>query len=220
MSTKQPSIRVAIVLVTPFQQNCAIVFDDVTKRGTVIDPGGDVPDIQNAIRQLDVSVDRIVLTHGHIDHAGGVEDLKQALALDELPVLGPHISDKFLLDGIEEQARQFGVDGVRNCVPDEFLDEGQSVEIAGLPFSCFHCPGHSPGSLVYVNKDINFAIMGDVMFQGSIGRTDFPYGSYDDLIGSIKEKVLPLGDSINFICGHGPGSTIGVERQSNPFIRG
>jgi len=128
------------------------------------------------------------------------------------------VADKFLLEGIAEQARMFGIGGVQNCSPDQFLEEGETVDIAGWTFTCLHCPGHSPGSLVYVNKDLDFAIMGDVLFRGSVGRTDFPYGDHEALIYSIRQKILPLGDSMNFICGHGPGSTIGFERQSNPFI--
>ena len=214
------AFRAAIVTVTAFQQNCTLLFDDQTKRAVVVDPGGDIPLIQKAIGEFGLKVEKILLTHGHIDHAGGVEELKETLANPDLQVEGPHVDDKFLLDGLTQQGQEFGLAGARNCRSDRFLDEGQKVDIAGHEFSILHCPGHSPGSLVFVNRAYNFTIMGDVLFQGSIGRTDFPYGNHDALILAIKTKILPLGDEMAFICGHGPGSTVGVERRTNPFLQG
>ena len=213
-------LRAAVITVTAFQQNCTLMFDAASKRCVVVDPGGDVPQILEAISQIGGKVEKILLTHGHIDHAGGVAELNESLADGPVPIEGPHLADKFLLDGLEEQGRLFGLAGARNCTPDRFLDEGQTVDIAGHSFDILHCPGHSPGSLVYVNKPIGFALMGDVLFQGSIGRTDFPYGDHEALIKAIKTKILPLDDRLAFICGHGPSSTIGLERASNPFLKG
>ena len=211
------ALKAAIVPVTPFQQNCSLVFDDATKRGAVIDPGGDVPLILEAITKLGLTIDKIVLTHGHIDHAGGAMELKEKLGA-KTPIEGPHTADKFLLDGLAQQGLMFGQTGARACSPDRWLAEGDTISIAGLDFAVFHCPGHSPGSVVMVNTANSFALVGDVLFRGSIGRTDFPYGDHDALISAIKTKLLPLGDDIVFICGHGPASTFGEERETNPFI--
>ncbi|MDX6750053.1 MBL fold metallo-hydrolase [Geminicoccaceae bacterium 1502E] len=215
------ALKAAIVPVTPFQQNCSILWDDTTKRATVVDPGGDVPRIVEALGQLGVTVERILLTHGHIDHAGGVATLRDALADSggaPVPVEGPDERDRFLLEGLEEQGRAYGFEDARNVLPDRWLEEGMAVEIAGQPFEVLHCPGHTPGHLAFVNKTLRFAIVGDVLFRGSIGRTDFPYGDHEALIGAIRKKLLPLGDDMQFLCGHGPGSTIGAERQDNPFV--
>ena len=218
-----PDLKVALLPVTPFQQNCAILFDAASKRGAVVDPGGDVDQILEALDELEVTVDKLVLTHGHIDHAGGAaglrDQLSQRAAGAAPPIEGPDPRDRFLLEGLELQAGGFGLTGVRNVQPDRWLAEGETVEIAGQSFEIFHCPGHTPGHLVFFAKDLNFVIMGDVLFNGSIGRTDFPYGDHAALIRSIKEKLLPLGDDVAFICGHGPGSTLGTERRSNPFLR-
>ena len=202
--------------VTPFEQNCTLVWGEETKRGVVVDPGGDVPRIQEAIKQTGITVELILLTHGHIDHAGGAAELKEALGVE---IVGPHIADKFLLDNLAVQARQFGFEA-RAVTPDRWLEEGQTIEVDGQPFEIFHCPGHSPGSVVFFNRKQRFALVGDVLFQGSIGRTDFPYGNHEQLITAIKTKLLPLGDDVAFICGHGSPSTIGNERESNPFIQG
>lgn len=211
----QPTLRAAIVPVTPLQQNCSLVWSESTKRGAVIDPGGDVPVILEAIKEVGCRVEKIVLTHGHLDHVGGAMDLKAALGV---PIEGPHLADKFLMERAEEQARSYGLTGMKNAMSDRWLDEGGALEIAGEAFEIFHCPGHSPGSLVYYNKANGVALVGDVIFQGSIGRTDFPYGDHDALIAAIKTKLFPLGDDIAFICGHGPMSTFGEEKRSNPFL--
>ncbi|MGE3712369.1 MAG: MBL fold metallo-hydrolase [Hyphomicrobiaceae bacterium] len=208
-------IRAAIVTVTPFAQNCTLIWDEAGKHGVVVDPGGDVGRIRAAISQVGLVVDRIVLTHGHIDHAGGAAELKEALGVE---IVGPHIADKFLLDGLPENGARFGL-SARAVTPDRWLDEGDEIDVAGRTFSIFHCPGHSPGSLVYYNAEQRFAVVGDVLFAGSIGRTDFPYGDHAALIDGIKRKLLPLGDDIAFVCGHGPGSTFGAERGSNPFLQ-
>ena len=184
--------------------------------GAVVDPGGDIELIQQAIGEVGISIEKIVLTHGHVDHAAGATTLAAKLGVQ---IEGPHLADKFLLDDIVTQAQKFGITDAQNVVPDRWLDEGESLVIGGLDFEIFHCPGHSPGSLVYVQRASRFALMGDVLFRGSIGRTDFPYGDHDALISAIKTKLLPLGDDVAFICGHGQPSTIGDERQMNPFIR-
>ena len=209
-------MKIAIIPVTPYQQNCALLWDDSTMKGAVIDPGGDVPEILAEIARQGITVERIALTHGHIDHAAGAAELKEALG--GIPIEGPDERDRFLLDGLAEQGRSLGIPG-RPVTPDRWLHEGDTVSLAGSEFAVLHCPGHTPGSIVFVNTAARFAIVGDVLFQGSVGRTDFAYGSSRDLITSIKTKLLPLGDDMVFLCGHGPGSSIGAERASNPFLR-
>jgi hydroxyacylglutathione hydrolase len=206
-----------IIPVTPLQQNCTLLWSEATRRAVVVDPGGDVETILAAIKQADVTVDKIWLTHGHVDHVGGADELREAL---KVPIEGPHLADKYLLDKAEASGAMFGLTGVRNVTPDRWLDEGDTLSIGDLTFEVLHCPGHSPGSLVFFNPQMRFAFVGDVLFQGSIGRTDLPGGSHPTLISSITRKLLPLGDDIGFVCGHGPGSTFGRERVSNPFLTG
>ncbi len=217
-------MKIAILPVTPFQQNCSLVWDEQDRRATVIDPGGDVPVILAEIERLGLLVDKIVLTHGHIDHAGGVVALQEALqarpGAASVPVIGPDQRDDFLLQGLADQGRKFGFADARNCTPDQFLSEGQTIELANLDFEILHCPGHTPGSIVLFSPAARFAFVGDVLFRGSVGRTDFPYGDGAALITAITEKLLPLGDDVSFLCGHGQGSTIGRERQTNPFLLG
>jgi len=207
-------LKAAIVSVTPFQQNCTLIWDPTTNVGAVVDPGGDLDRVRAAIARAGMTVEKIILTHGHIDHAGGAADLRDALGV---PIEGPHEADRFLLDGLEEQGRTYGI-SARSVTPDRWLKDGDTVEVAGHRFLVLHCPGHSPGSVVLYNSNQRFALVGDVIFRGSIGRTDFPYGDHDALITAIKTKLLPLGDDVAFICGHGPTSTFGAERASNPFI--
>jgi hydroxyacylglutathione hydrolase len=209
-------LKAAIVPVTPFMQNCTLLWDETTSVGAVVDPGGDIDRIRAGIAKAGMTVEKIIITHGHIDHAGAAADLKDALG--GIPIEGPHLADKFLLDNLEGQGAHFGLDGVRNVSPDRWLDDGDTVTVAGATFSILHCPGHSPGSVVLVNDAQRFILMGDVLFKGSIGRTDFAYGDHDALVNAIKTKLLPLGDDYSFICGHGPMSTLGAERQSNPFL--
>ncbi|MDN2579345.1 MBL fold metallo-hydrolase [Aquibium sp. ELW1220] len=210
-------LNAGIIPVTPFQQNCTILFDTDDKSAVVVDPGGDVDRILSAIEQNGLTVKEIWLTHGHIDHAGGAMELKEALGVE---IVGPHADDAPLLANLENQAKMFGLAGaVRNCTPDRYLTEGETVSFGGHVFEVLHCPGHAPGHVVYFNRPANFAHVGDVLFAGSIGRTDLPGGNHDQLIASIKEKLFPLGDDVGFICGHGPGGRIGEERRTNPFLR-
>jgi glyoxylase-like metal-dependent hydrolase (beta-lactamase superfamily II) len=206
-----------IVPVTPFEQNCTIIWCEATRKAVVIDPGGDVPRIKDAIEKTGVSVEKIWLTHGHIDHVGGAAELRDAL---KVPIEGPHMADKFLLDNVVSSGARFGMTGVRDFAPDHWLDEGDRVNIGELTFEILHCPGHSPGSVVYFNTELRFAHVGDVLFNGSVGRTDLPGGDHATLITSIRQKLLPLGDDVGFICGHGAGSSLGQERMTNPFLTG
>jgi hydroxyacylglutathione hydrolase len=217
------ALQGAVIPVTPFQQNCTILWDDGTKRAVVVDPGGDVDRILAAIDQAGVSVERIWLTHGHLDHAGGATELQDTLREragepEGVPIEGPDQRDEFLLQGLEAQGRSYGI-ALRNVTVDRWLHEGDSVAFGAHRFDVLHCPGHTPGHVVFVNHAARFALVGDVLFQGSIGRTDFPYGDHAALIRAIAEKLLPLGDDFTFLCGHGPSSTIGAERRSNPFLR-
>lgn len=205
----------ALIPVTPFQQNCTLLWDSSTKRGAVIDPGGDLDRIAEAIAQSGVTIEKIILTHGHIDHAGGAAALKENLGV---PIEGPHRADHFLLEGLAATGRAYGIDA-RPVMPDRWLEDGDEITVAGLTFSVLHCPGHSPGSVVFFQPAERFAIVGDVLFRGSVGRTDLPGGDHAALIRSIETKLLPLGDDVAFICGHGPGSTIAQERATNPFLR-
>ena len=210
-------LKAAIVPVTPFQQNCTLIWDPETMKGAVVDPGGDLDRIQAAIAEVGMQPEKILLTHGHIDHAGGAAELRERLG--GVPVEGPHEAERPLLDALEQQGQAYGMEA-RAVTPDRWLADGDTVSVAGHTFEVLHCPGHSPGSVVLVNRPQRFALMGDVLFQGSIGRTDLPMGSHEALMNSIRTKVLPLGDEFAFICGHGPTSTIGQERRTNPFIVG
>jgi hydroxyacylglutathione hydrolase len=210
------NIRAAIIPVTPFVQNCTLVWCARTMRAVVIDPGGDLERVRDAIAKTKVTVEKIWLTHGHIDHAGGAAELRESLGV---AIEGPHQADDFLLDLLPASGLKFGMYGARVVKPDRWLDEGDRIAIGDVAFDVLHCPGHSPGSVAFVNADERFAIVGDVLFRGSIGRTDLPGSDPAALMASIKDKLLPVGDDVAFICGHGPTSTIGQERASNPFLR-
>src|SRR5215471_6776370 len=215
MSKTMEKVRVAVIPVTPFQQNCTLLWCTRTLRAAVIDPGGDLDRVREAIAQTKVKVEKIWLTHGHVDHAGGAAELKEKLSVI---IEGPHRADKLLLDRLPASGLKFGMSGIRAVTPDRWLDDGDRAEIGDLAFEVLHCPGHSPGSLAFVNASQRFAIVGDVLFRSSVGRTDLPGGDHATLMASIKNKLLPLGDDVAFICGHGPTSTIGRERLSNPFL--
>lgn len=211
-----PELKAAIIPVTSLQQNCTLVWDEATKAALVIDPGGDVPAILEAVQQLGLRVERILLTHGHFDHAGGAAALRDALP--DAPLEGPDRRDAFLLDDLAASGAKYGIEGARPVRPDRWLDEGDVVMLGEHRFDVLHCPGHTPGHIVFVNHAAGFALVGDVLFRGSVGRTDFPYGDTDALLRAIRDKLMPLPDEMSFICGHGPGSTIGAERRSNPYV--
>jgi hydroxyacylglutathione hydrolase len=208
-------MRYVIVPVTPFQQNCTVLWCAETMRGAVVDPGGDVDRILRATDDNGISLEKILLTHGHLDHAGGVAELAKRRAL---PIEGPHRGDRFWLDGMAQQCRMFGVPTMPSFTPDRWLDAGEQTTVGNLVLEVRHCPGHTPGHVIFFNADARLALVGDVLFAGSIGRTDFPGGDYDTLIRSIKEELLPLGDDVAFIPGHGPMSTFGEQRRTNPFV--
>lgn len=209
-------LNAGVVPVTAFQQNCTILFDMDDRQGVVVDPGGDIDKVLAVLEDNAINAGAIWLTHGHIDHAGGAMELKEALGIE---IIGPHEADRPLLANLENQAKHYGItDPVRNCVPDRFLSEGDTVSFGQHAFEVLHCPGHAPGHVVYYNRAAKFAHVGDVLFRGSVGRTDLPGGDHAALIASIKDKLLPLGDDIGFICGHGPGGRFGEERRSNPFL--
>lgn len=209
-------LKIEIIPVTPFQQNCALIWNDETRDGAVIDPGGDVEKILAAVKAHDVRVAAIYLTHGHLDHVAGASDLAKALGVN---IIGPALEDKFLLDDLPQQALRFGVHGLAPVKPDQWLSQSEVIDIGGVNFEVLHCPGHTPGHVVFINRELNFGVLGDVLFRNSVGRTDFEYGSHDDLIAAIKAKLMVLPDDFEFICGHGVGSTIGAERRSNPFVK-
>jgi hydroxyacylglutathione hydrolase len=209
-------LSVRIIPVTGFQQNCSLVIDEDTKKAAVVDPGGDLPRVLEAIKQAGVTVEKILLTHGHIDHAGGAAELAEKLGVK---VEGPHERDKPWLDNLPKRGVDFGIMGARVVTPDRWLKDGDEVTVGGITFGVIEAPGHSPGSVVFFSAADKFALMGDVLFQNSVGRTDMPGGDHATLIKSIKEKILPLGDDVVFLPGHGAASRIGEERLTNPYIQ-
>jgi len=208
-------LRATVVPVTAFAQNCSVVWCDRTGAGAVIDPGGDLEKVLEAVRESGMRLEKILLTHAHIDHAGGTAELARSL---KLPIEGPHVGDRFWIDGLPDQARMFGLPGCERFVPDRWLVDGDRVQVGEVEFEVRHCPGHTPGHVVFYSEPDKVAFVGDVLFAGSIGRTDFPGGDYDTLIHVIREKLFPLGDDVRFVPGHGPMSTFGEERRSNPFV--
>ncbi len=208
-------MKETIIPVTGFAQNCTLIWCEETVQGAVIDPGGDIEKILAAVEQHEVMVAKILITHGHIDHAGGAAALAEKLGC---PIEGPHKEDAFLVTDLVQQGAQFGLVDVQDFEPTRWLDQGDTVSFGNITLDVIHCPGHTPGHVVFFHKDENIAIVGDVLFQGSIGRTDFPGGDHPTLIRSIKERLWPLGNDVTFIPGHGPHSTFGIERQTNPFV--
>ena len=209
------ALKIGIVPVTAFQQNCTILWDDATMQGSIVDSGGDVPDLLDLLNKAGVTLTGIYITHGHMDHAGGATELSEATGV---AVTGPDIADKFLLEDMESAAKRFGL-VARNCTPTAWVKEGDIITLGGAEFEVRHCPGHTPGHVVFINHANKFCIVGDVLFRGSIGRTDLgAYGNHEQLIASIRAKLLSLPDDYQFTCGHGPNSTIGEERRSNPFL--
>lgn len=208
------SLQRQTVPVTPFQQNCSIIWNDATRHGAVIDPGGDLDQLVAVIERNGITVDKILLTHAHLDHAGGGRLLADAL---DVPIEGPQREDRFWLEAMPAQCAQYGFPATPFFEPDRWLEHGDTVDVAGLQLDVLHCPGHTPGHVVF-HHDSGIAFVGDVLFMGSIGRTDFPRGNHGELIRSIRERLWPLGDDVRFVPGHGPESTFGVERQMNPFV--
>ena len=207
-------LRYRIIPVTPFEQNCSLLWCDETRLGAVIDPGGDVGRILAAVEKSGVTLERILVTHGHIDHAGGVAELSERLSL---PVEGPQQEDRFWIDNMPQQAEMYGFPNVRSFTPSRWLAQGDTVRFGNVELQVLHCPGHTPGHVVFFNDEARLAFVGDVLFKGSVGRTDFPRGDFDALMDSIRLKLWPLGDDVTFISGHGPSSTFGEERLTNPF---
>ena len=205
-----------ILPVTPFQQNCTLVWCERTRVAAIIDPGGEVERILACVGELDLRPDRILLTHGHLDHVGGGAELAERLGI---PILGPHPEDAFLIHSLPQQCQMFGFPPVRGFEPNRWLQPGETVAIGDERLEVLHCPGHTPGHLVFFDRAGRLAQVGDVLFHGSIGRTDFPRGNHRRLIESIQGTLLPLGDDVRFIPGHGPMSTFGAERLGNPYLR-
>lgn len=209
-------MKAVIIPVTAFQQNCSVLWCEDTNKAAVVDPGGEIERIEEAIAEQDVEVEKIMLTHGHIDHAGGAADLSEKLGV---PIEGPHLEDTFLIEKLNEQGAQFGVEGGKPFTPTRWLDQGDTVTVGNLTFDVRYCPGHTPGHIIFFEPVSRIAFVGDVLFQGSVGRTDFPRGDHATLMNSIREQLWPLGDDVTFVPGHGPASTFGHERASNPFVR-
>ena len=209
-----PPLRAAIVPVTPLQQNCTLLWCTATMQGAFVDPGGDLPKLRAAAAQHGVTIEKILVTHGHIDHCGSAGVLAGELGV---PIEGPHEADRFWIDRLPEDGAKYGVPG-RPFEPDRWLADGDEVTVGSLTLGVHHCPGHTPGHVVFHHAPSNFAMVGDVLFQGSIGRTDFPMGNHADLIAAITGKLWPLGGETAFVPGHGPMSTFAHERASNPFV--
>ena len=203
-----------IIPVTPFEQNCTLLVCAETQRAAVVDPGGDIDRILAAVAKSGATLERILVTHGHIDHAGGVVELASKLSL---PIEGPQREDQFWIDGMPMQSRMYGFPAVQTFTPDRWLENGDVVRFGKVELEVLHCPGHTPGHVVYFHRPSKLALVGDVLFAGSIGRTDFPRGDFATLIASIRGRLWPLGDDVSFIPGHGPMSTFGNERRTNPF---
>jgi len=209
------SLKATLIPVTPFQQNCSLLWCDETMKGVLVDPGGEIDKLLETCEENGVELEKILVTHGHIDHAGGVAELAE---LKSLPIEGPHEDDKFWIEGLTEQGRQFGIGPARPFTPTRWLTGGDQVSVGNLTLDVLHCPGHTPGHVVFYEPISGLACVGDVLFKGSIGRTDFPKGDHATLINSITQMLWPLGDDVAFIPGHGPMSTFGEERRSNPYV--
>ncbi|MFN3198358.1 MAG: MBL fold metallo-hydrolase [Bradymonadia bacterium] len=209
------ALKLAIVPVTPFQQNCSVIQCTATNQCVVIDPGGDLDRVEAAIEEMGGTLSAIWITHAHLDHAGATAELQRKSGVD---VIGPHKEDQFWIDLLPMQASRFGFGHAEAFTPTRWLDQGDTVQVGEVEFQVFHCPGHTPGHVVFVQPEAKLAVVGDVLFKGSIGRTDFPRGNFEDLKSSIRDRLFPLGDDITFICGHGPTSTFGHERKTNPFV--
>jgi glyoxylase-like metal-dependent hydrolase (beta-lactamase superfamily II) len=208
-------LKYRILPVTAYQQNCTLLWCDQTQRAAIVDPGGDLDRLLELIAATGIQLEKILLTHGHFDHVGAASLLAEHL---DLPILGPHREDAFLLNSLPSQCATFGFPPIPAFTPDQWLDHGDLIQVGRVQLEVIHCPGHTPGHVVFYSAADRLAQVGDVIFEGSIGRTDFPRGNHRDLIASIRQRLFPLGDEVRFIPGHGPMSTFGAERASNPFV--
>jgi hydroxyacylglutathione hydrolase len=208
-------MKVVIVPVTPFEQNCSVIWCQKTKRAAVVDPGGNLERIEQVLKSEGLTLEKILLTHAHIDHAGATAELARR---KHVPIEGPHRGDQFWIDGLPEAGARYGFEFAEVFTPDRWLEQGDTVTVGEETLQVKHCPGHTPGHVVFFHPTQRFALVGDVLFQGSIGRTDFPQGNHDDLINAIRNNLFPLGDDVQFVPGHGPISSFGHERQYNPFV--
>jgi glyoxylase-like metal-dependent hydrolase (beta-lactamase superfamily II) len=208
-------MKIKIIPVTPFAQNCSLLICEATQKAALVDPGGDIEKIFEVIKKESVTIEKILLTHGHLDHCGASKQIRDQL---NIPIEGPHIEDQFWIDQLEEQSKQFSLPHSSSFIPDRYLNDNEIVEFGDIKLRVKHCPGHTPGHVIFFSAQNNVAIVGDVLFAGSIGRTDFPRGDHDALINAITTKLWPLGDNVTFIPGHGPTSTFGAERQTNPYV--
>ena len=208
-------MQAVVIPVTAFAQNCSLVWCSNTQQAAVIDPGGDLDKVLAEVHRRGVKLVKILLTHGHIDHAGATAELARR---ERLPIIGPHEGDRFWIERLPEQGRMFGFGAAESFEPDRWLDDGDRVELGDVEFEVRHCPGHTPGHVVFHSDADRLAFVGDVLFQGSIGRTDFPGGDYETLVDAIRTRLFTLGDDVRFVPGHGPMSTIGHERRTNPFV--
>ena len=210
----QPPMRVGIVPVTAFEQNCSLLWCTATMRGALVDPGGDLDKLKQALEKTGVELEKILVTHGHMDHCGMAGVLAKDMGV---PIEGPHEGDRFWIESLDDPARRYGLPG-ESFEPDRWLGQGDTVQVGELELDVLHCPGHTPGHVVFFHEPSRFAFVGDVLFAGSIGRTDFPQGDHQQLIDSITGRLWPLGDDVTFVPGHGPTSTFGHERRTNPFV--
>jgi len=208
-------MKLEVVPVTAFQQNCSVVWCEKMRLAAIVDPGGDLERVLKVIESNGLTLEKILITHAHLDHAGATAELARRYSV---PIEGPHPGDQFWIEQMPAQAKMFGFPPCEAFVPTRWLQQGDHVTVGELEFEVRHCPGHTPGHVVFFHAASRFAIVGDVLFAGSIGRTDFPRGNHADLIRSIRENLFPLGDDVTFLPGHGPTSTFGAERRSNPFV--
>lgn len=209
------SLKIAIIPVTAFQQNCSLLMCEKTRKAALVDPGGEPDRLIKALNDYGVTLEKIFLTHGHLDHVGAAQDLAELL---NVPIIGPHQGDDYWLNDLQRYAQMMGFPPTRNLTPTQWLNDGDTVTFGDITLQVLHCPGHTPGHVIFFQKEARIAFVGDVLFQGSIGRTDFPGGNHQQLIDSITKKCWPLGDDVEFVPGHGPMSNFGDERATNPFV--
>ncbi|SCZ58577.1 MULTISPECIES: MBL fold metallo-hydrolase [Photorhabdus] len=209
-------MKYQIIPVTAFMQNCTLIWNEESKEAAIVDPGGEAEKLIAEIERRGLKLTQVLLTHGHFDHVGATVEVAKHFSV---PIYGPQQEDAFWIEGLQAQSRMFGIEECPSFEPDRWLNEGDELRVGGVDLSVLHCPGHTPGHVVFVNHEDKLIYMGDVLFKGGVGRSDFPRGNHQQLINSIKDKLLPLGDDYEFIPGHGPMSTLGYERQTNPFLQ-